>query len=130
MLVAGLLAAIAGGVGPIVLPAATTAATASADHRLAEMASPSPFRGLVYDGLSLGRKGSACEGAFAQLSSAAIRLNKVWLVSSDALYDWPATGAAARGVWAEDAALDGLCLELLCASSVAESDAMSDSDRR
>jgi len=64
MLVAGLLAAIAGGVGPIVLPAATPAATASADHRLAEMASPSPFRGLVYDGLSLGRKGSACEGAF------------------------------------------------------------------
>src|SRR2546429_9388157 len=62
--VAGLLAVIAGGVGPIVLPAATTAATASADHRLAEMASPSPFRGLVYDGLSLGRKGSACEGAF------------------------------------------------------------------
>ncbi|MDQ1506895.1 MAG: hypothetical protein QOD57_4622, partial [Actinomycetota bacterium] len=51
--VTGLLAAIAGGVGPIVLPAATPAATASADHRQAEMASPSPFRGLLYDGLSL-----------------------------------------------------------------------------
>ncbi|MDQ1493328.1 MAG: hypothetical protein QOJ23_5842 [Actinomycetota bacterium] len=62
--VTGLLAAIAGGVGPIVLPAATPAATASADHRQAEMASPSPFRGLLYDGLSLGRKGSACDGAF------------------------------------------------------------------
>ena len=60
----GLLAALAGGVGPIVLPAGLPAAAASADHRLAEMASPSRFRGLVYDGLSLGRTGSACTGAF------------------------------------------------------------------
>src|SRR5438067_1932682 len=62
--VAGLLAALAGGVAPIVLPAAAPAATASSDPRLAELASPSRFRGLVYDGLSLGRKGSACAGAF------------------------------------------------------------------
>src|SRR6266436_10388173 len=67
---AGMMAAaIAGGVGPILLaPAApasaSTAASTSADHRLAEMASPSAFRGLVYSGLSLGRKGSACDGAF------------------------------------------------------------------
>src|SRR5438105_5728108 len=66
--VAGLLAVIAGGVGPIVLPATAPAATASADHRLAEMASPSPFRGLVYGGLSLGKKGSACNGAFEATS--------------------------------------------------------------
>src|SRR5882724_6400059 len=61
--VTGVLAALAGGIGPIVLPG-TPVATASTDHRQAEMASPSRFRGLVYDGLSLGRKGSACAGAF------------------------------------------------------------------
>jgi hypothetical protein len=76
-------AALAGGVGPILLgpPAPASASTSastsvstsastsartsgSGDHRLAEMASPSSFRGLVYSGLSLGRKGSACDGAF------------------------------------------------------------------
>src|SRR5258705_4941931 len=64
--VAGMMAAaIAGGVGPILLaPAAPASASTSADHRLAEMASPSAFRGLVYSGFSLGRKGSACDGAF------------------------------------------------------------------
>ena len=72
--VTGLLAAIAGGVGPIVLPAGTPAATASADHRQAEMASPSPFRGLLYNGLSLGRKGSACDGAFEAKSRAGASL--------------------------------------------------------
>src|SRR2546423_6431205 len=66
--VAGMMAAaIAGGVGPILVgPAAPASASTStsADHRLAEMASPSSFRGLVYRGLSLGQKGSACDGAF------------------------------------------------------------------
>ena len=56
-------AAIAGGIGPILL-APPAPVSASADPRLAEMASPSAFRGLVYTGLSLGRKGSACQGAF------------------------------------------------------------------
>ena len=45
------------------LPGGTPAADA-ADPRLAEMASPSPFRGMVYTGLSLGRRGSACDGVF------------------------------------------------------------------
>jgi hypothetical protein len=63
--VAGLMAAIAGGIAPVLLASATPASASTApDHRLAEMASPSPFRGLVYTGLSLGRKGSACDGAF------------------------------------------------------------------
>src|SRR5947209_4740303 len=63
----GLMAAIAGGLGPVLLaPAAPAAAstTSGPDQRLAEMASPSPFRGLVYTGLSLGQKGSACDGVF------------------------------------------------------------------
>jgi hypothetical protein len=51
------------GVGPLV-PGGTPEASAAADNRLAEMASPSPFRGLVYDGLTLAPKGSACDGVF------------------------------------------------------------------
>jgi hypothetical protein len=63
--VAGMVAAAVVGVtGPVPLIPATSQASASPDPRLAEMASPSPFRGLVYDGLSLGKKGSACDGAF------------------------------------------------------------------
>src|SRR2546423_2374289 len=42
----------------------TGGAGAAVDPRLAELASPSPFRGLVYTGLALGRKGSECDGAF------------------------------------------------------------------
>ncbi|HVW35643.1 MAG TPA: hypothetical protein VHL53_24135 [Acidimicrobiia bacterium] len=51
------------GLGPAA-PAGSATASASSDGRLAEMASPSPFRGLVYTGLSLGRSGTACAGAF------------------------------------------------------------------
>jgi hypothetical protein len=65
-LAAGLMAVIAGGFGP--LAAAATAApagtTGGPDPRLAEMASPSAFRGMLYTGLSLGKSGSACAGAF------------------------------------------------------------------
>jgi hypothetical protein len=50
------------GASPLV-PGGTPAASAF-DPRLAEMASPSPFRGMVYTGLSLGRRGSACDGVF------------------------------------------------------------------
>jgi hypothetical protein len=63
--VAGLLVtAFVGGAGPILLPTGTPSASASGDNRLAEMASPSPTRGLVYTGLSLGKDGSACDGIF------------------------------------------------------------------
>ena len=60
---AGVLAATTIGGGLPVLPPATPAASAI-DPRLAQMASPSPFRGMIYTGLSLGRKGSACDGIF------------------------------------------------------------------
>jgi hypothetical protein len=60
--------AVAGSIAPMQFaPAASAApdtAPTPADTRLAEMASPSPFRGLVYDGLSLGREGSSCDGGF------------------------------------------------------------------
>jgi hypothetical protein len=61
-----LAAAVAGGIAPMLVasPASAAAGGAPGDPRLAEMASPSPFRGLVYTGLSLGRKGSECDGAF------------------------------------------------------------------
>ena len=63
--VAGLvIAAVVGGAGPLLLPAATPSASASGDNRLAKMASPSPTKGLVYTGLSLGKDGSACDGIF------------------------------------------------------------------
>ncbi|MEW6477424.1 MAG: hypothetical protein AB1679_34665 [Actinomycetota bacterium] len=62
---AGLVvAAVLGGAGPILLPSGAPAASASEDNRLAEMASPSPTRGLVYTGLTLGKDGTACEGVF------------------------------------------------------------------
>src|SRR5579884_1743622 len=62
----GLMAAIAGGIGPLAAGATATPAGASTapDQRLAEMASPSAFRGLLYTGLSLGKTSSACAGAF------------------------------------------------------------------
>ena len=63
--VAGLIiAAVVGGAGPFPFPAATPSATASEDNRLAEMASPSQTKGLVYTGLSLGKDGSPCDGIF------------------------------------------------------------------
>jgi hypothetical protein len=63
--VAGMVvAAVVGGGGPILLPSGTPAASASGDDRLAKMASPSPTRGLIYTGLSLGKDGSACDGVF------------------------------------------------------------------
>jgi len=60
--VAVAVAAIVSGAGPLI-PGGTPAASA-ADPRLAKMASPSPFRGMVYTGLSLGKRGSACDGVF------------------------------------------------------------------
>jgi hypothetical protein len=65
VLAAGVMAAVAG-IGPLAAAAATVPASASSapDQRLAEMASPSAFRGLLYTGLSLGKTGSACAGAF------------------------------------------------------------------
>src|SRR5205085_11918352 len=66
----GLMAALAGGIAPVLLAPATPASASTApDQRLAEMASPSPFRGLVYTGLRLGSKASACDGAFEVESS-------------------------------------------------------------
>src|SRR5688500_20126934 len=63
--VTGMVAVTIVGGDPSLLPAGTPAAAASEpDRRLAEMASPSPFRGMIYTGLSLGRKGTACDGAF------------------------------------------------------------------
>jgi hypothetical protein len=62
--VTSLIVAILGGALPLLLPTGTPTAAASGDPRLAEMASPSPFRGLIYTGLSLGKEGSACDGAF------------------------------------------------------------------
>jgi len=50
------------GGGPLI-PGGTPAASA-ADPRLAEMATPSPFRGMTYTGLSLGKRGSACDGVY------------------------------------------------------------------
>ena len=64
VLVGVLLAGVIGVAAPIFVPSATPSATASGDDRLAKMASPSPTRGLVYTGLSLGKDGSACEGVF------------------------------------------------------------------
>ena len=65
MAVAGVvLAAVIGVAGPIFIPFAAPSATASGDDRLAKMASPSPTRGLIYTGLSLGKDGSACDGVF------------------------------------------------------------------
>ena len=73
--VAGMVAAAVVGVsGPVPLMPATPQASASSDTRLAQMASPSPFRGLVYDGLRLGREGSACDGAFEVKSRAGTSL--------------------------------------------------------
>ena len=60
--VAVAVAAMVSGAGPLI-PGGTPAASAF-DPRLAEMASPSPFRGMVYTGLSLGKRGSACDGVF------------------------------------------------------------------
>ena len=75
LVVAGMVAAAAVGVtGPVPLIPATPQASASPDPRLAEMASPSPFRGLVYNGLSLGQEGSACDGAFEIKSRAGTSL--------------------------------------------------------
>src|SRR3954447_8289002 len=63
-----LAAAVAGGIAPMLLARPASASTMTGvtpgDPRLAEMASPSPYRGLVYTGLSLGQKGSMCDGAF------------------------------------------------------------------
>jgi hypothetical protein len=58
--------AVLGGAGPVRAETASASHSTSgeADSRLADMASPSPFRGLVYDGLTLGKDGSACDGAF------------------------------------------------------------------
>jgi hypothetical protein len=56
------MATVVTGVSPLI-PGGTPAASA-ADPRLAEMATPSPFRGMLYTGLSLGKRGSACEGVF------------------------------------------------------------------
>ena len=64
MAVAGVVVAMLGGAVPILLPTGAPQASASPDNRLAEMASPSPFRGLVYTGLALGKDGTPCEGAF------------------------------------------------------------------
>jgi hypothetical protein len=58
-----IVATMVTGVGPILLPGGTPAASA-ADPRLAEMATPSPFGGMIYAGLSLGKQGSACQGVF------------------------------------------------------------------
>ena len=59
---ASIVATMVTGAVPLI-PGGTPAASA-ADPRLAEMASPSPFRGMVYTGLSLGKRGSACDGVF------------------------------------------------------------------
>jgi hypothetical protein len=70
-------AALFGGVAPVLAPVAVPAVSpvsASADSRLAEMASPSPVRGLVYTGLALGRPGSACDGIFEAKTSAGASL--------------------------------------------------------
>jgi hypothetical protein len=73
--IAGIVsAATIGAVGPILLPVRTSVASASDEPRLAEMASPSPFRGLVYAGLNLGKKGSACDGAFEARSRKGVSL--------------------------------------------------------
>jgi len=50
--------------GAVPLIPGTPAASAAADPRLAEMATPSPFRGMIYTGLGLGKRGSACDGVF------------------------------------------------------------------
>jgi hypothetical protein len=57
-----IVAAMVTGAGPLI-PGGTPAASA-ADPRLADMATPSPFRGMIYTGLSLGKQGSACQGVF------------------------------------------------------------------
>jgi len=62
-----LSAGVAGGIAPMLLTPSSASAsdsTPAGDPRLAEMASPSPFRGLVFTGLSLGKDGSNCAGAF------------------------------------------------------------------
>ncbi|HEV3363569.1 MAG TPA: hypothetical protein VG795_05400, partial [Acidimicrobiia bacterium] len=60
--VAAIVATVVTGAGPLI-PGATPAASA-ADPRLVEMATPSPYRGMIYTGLSLGKDGSACDGVF------------------------------------------------------------------
>jgi hypothetical protein len=71
LVVAGMVAIALAGGGPVLMPAASASGSASeaadvapGDPRLVEMASPSPFRGMIYNGLSLGKTGSACDGAF------------------------------------------------------------------
>jgi hypothetical protein len=66
--VAAVVAAMATGAGALI-PGGTPAASATNDNRLAAMASPSPFRGLIYTGLSLGKKGGACDGVFEAKTS-------------------------------------------------------------
>jgi len=61
--VGAIVATMVTGAGPLT-PGGTQAASAAGDNRLAEMASPSPTKGLVYTGLALGKDGSACEGIF------------------------------------------------------------------
>jgi hypothetical protein len=59
--------ALAAGGGPVLFPAGASASGSDVtpgDERLLEMASPSPFRGMIYTGLALGRRGTACDGAF------------------------------------------------------------------
>ncbi|HKY78075.1 MAG TPA: hypothetical protein VJS45_18215, partial [Acidimicrobiia bacterium] len=60
-------------IGAIPLIPGTPAADA-ADPRLAEMASPSAFRGMLYTGLSLGKRGSACDGVYEAKSQAGASL--------------------------------------------------------
>src|SRR5581483_11817593 len=55
-----LSAGVAGGIAHMLLTPSSASAsdsTPAGDPRLAEMASPSPFRGLVFTGLSLGKDG-------------------------------------------------------------------------
>ena len=61
------------GAAPMLFPGGAPAASAF-DPRLAEMASPSPFRGMVYTGLSLGKRGSACDGVYEAKSRAGASL--------------------------------------------------------
>jgi hypothetical protein len=61
--VAAVVAIMVTGAVPTFFPGATPAASA-ADPRLAEMASPSAYRGMIYTGLSLGKRGSACDGVY------------------------------------------------------------------
>src|SRR5687768_4703746 len=58
---AAIVATVMAGAVPLI---PGTPAADAADPRLAEMASPSPFRGMLYTGLSLGKRGSACDGVY------------------------------------------------------------------